>query len=161
MASLARLNCDRYTTHNLSWENDLFITMLTQFGFYLPSYCAISSWGLSDRGCLCDAQLYCSPWLYLILSTAFSFFWHFSCHLSTPCFILAVPSPITLSPRCECIYYVEQVHFMLITPSPISVATVTEPCVYLALHARREHTGCHRANICQGDLVCQSWRMAA
>lgn len=47
-----------------------------------------------------------------------------------------------------------------LTPSPFQwLLWKTCVCVCVSLHARREHTGCHRANICQGDLVCQSWRM--
>lgn len=50
------------------------------------------------------------------------------------------PPLITLSPRCECIYNLEHMHFMLISPtpsppifpSPRPVATVTDPvCVYV------------------------------
>lgn len=71
---------------------------------------------------------------------------------------------ITSSSRCERMDNVEHVRFMSITPShpPFSGYCWSRVCVYVcvcqSLHARREHTGCHRASICQGDLVCQSWR---
>ena len=80
------------------------------------------------------------------------------------CFrLLCLGSPlITSSSRCECKYNVEHVHLLSIAPPTPPLATVKDVCVCVrvcqSLHARREHTGCHRANICQGDLVCPSWR---
>lgn len=49
----------------------------------------------------------------------------------------------------------------LLCPSPFSGYCDYRVCVCLCVsaRARREHTGCHRANICQGDLACQSWCM--
>lgn len=80
--------------------------------------------------------------------------------------IMSHPPLITLSPRCGCIYNEEHVHIMLIfvTPSPSQWLLWQTPvcmCACVSDHARREHTGCHRANICQRDLACQSWRAHA
>lgn len=78
--------------------------------------------------------------------------------------IISHPPLITLSPRCECIYNVEHVHFKLISPTSLSLPPLDgycdRPlyvCMCVSARARHEHTGCHRANICQGDLARQSW----
>lgn len=110
----------------------------------------------------------CQPDRYLTTSSIFPsscFFFSF-CRGALESLIMSHPPLITLSPRCECIYNEEHVHIMLIfvTPSPSQWLLWQTPvcmCACVSDHARREHTGCHRANICQRDLACQSWRAHA
>lgn len=88
-----------------------------------------------------------------------------SVHFSSPLCLCMLhlrlrSSLITSSSRCECIYNGERVHFAPShPPSDWLLCVCLSVCVRQSLHARREHTGCRRANICQGDLECQSWRV--
>lgn len=170
------------TTHSLSGENKLFIAILTQLeGFFslFDSYRTLPFRPRPNRAQLSmERLLSCSPPLSLILTTPFSLpcvMWHFPCYLSiAPSLSAALFSfsscPIPLSSpfhpdvnafimwsTCTSCWSLSPSPFL---PLPLSMATVTDPCVCVCarVRARREHTGCHRANICQGDLACQSWR---
>lgn len=113
--------------------------------------------GLTVRGYRYEPELYCSPWPFLILTTPSSFPSHMtlfllSVHLSVSLsavhfsLIMSHPPLITLSPRCECIYNVEHVHFMLISPTPsLPFSPPPPPNGY-----------CDRP-VCVCACACQTW----